>query len=745
MDTKIDNVKPTAEESANDNENKSFIKNEFTNIKNNIMKNKNKKIIFILIIIISSIIVLLLLRQINSKIKKNESEKIVILPENISSQINASNIVKNNLTKFNSSKWIVMTTINSPKRNLNKLLKAPSPWKIVVIGDNKTNNSEWQKFKNSTNLIYLSIEDQLKLGYNITKFIPLNSYTRKNIGYLYAIQNGANEIYDIDDNIKLVNKFFLNIYVNKYTIYAENNNSVMVNPYNYFGKPSMWPRGYRLKDIEKKFENKFYRLFSSRANLNHLIYQGLLNVEPDVDSIYSQTRIIKKKSVKQRFTYIGNLMYLPGNFVPINSKNTRYLYDIFPSLALPITVPKKVSDIWRGYIMQRYAWIYNGTVIFQHACAEHKRNHHKNNLNFIEEKDLYYKLDDILNALNIDVDNNIKHPSEFLIKLIEILVEKGILGEKDLDMYNAFIQDLNSFGYNYNLVFNHKIEKNEKELLNFYSELKFYQARERKDFLQNNNKAIKLFNHKSTKEKYENILLIINYNYEFLTKLNDYMLKLYHEYFPNLIFVYPEFIEDNQTYVSCPESHRGYYSYKCVKKVYEKYPNYKGYLFLMDDNFLKVWELENLDFSIPWFYHFFVRNSEFQRLSYLRAKKVLDIRLDWRRNYTKYLGSYIVAYAVSDIYYLPKEDIGRFCEMVDFFYERRVFLESAVPTIMGIMLKPKYQIIHFCGLWNDRRNRVVRYLKNADKQVTIHPIKFSNLTLQNEVNKYIYIVNANEY
>jgi hypothetical protein len=183
----------------------------------------------------------------------------------------------------------------------------------------------------------------------------------------------------------------------------------------------------------------------------------------------------------------------------------------------------------------------------------------------------------------------------------------------------------------------------------------------------------------------------------------------------------------------------------CIKRVYKKYPNYKGYLFLMDDNFLKVWELENLDFSIPWSYHFFVRSSEFERLSYLRSKKLLDIHLDWRRNYTKYLGSYIVAYAVSDIYYLPQEDIGRFCEMVDVFYKRRVFLESAVPTIMGIMLKPKYQIIHFSGLWHDRRNNVVRYLKNAKKQVTIHPIKFSNLTLQNEVNKYIYHMNANEY
>lgn len=745
MDTKIDNDKPTAEESNNDNENKSFIKGEFMNFKNNILKNKNKKIIYFSIIIISVAILFLLFRQINTPKKRNIFEKVFILPENLSFHINTSNIVKNNLSKFNASKWIVMTTINPPKRNLNKLLKLPEPWKIVVIGDNQTNYTKWQKFKNSTKLIYLSVEDQLKLGYNTTKFIPLNSYTRKNIGYLYAIQKGANEIYDIDDNIKLFNNFFINVYVNKYTVYAENNDSVMINPYDYFGKPSMWPRGFRLKDIEKKFDNKFYRILSSRTNLNHLIYQGLLNIEPDIDSIYSQTRIIKKKPVTQKFTYAGNLMYLPGNFVPINSKNTRYLYNIFPSLALPISVPKRVNDIWRGYIMQRYAWIYNGTVIFQHACAEHRRNHHKDNSNFIKEKDLYFKLDTILNALNIDVDNNIKHPSEFLIKLIEILVEKGILREKDLNMYKAFIQDLNSFGYNYNLPFNHKIERNEKQLFNFYSELKFYQARESKEFLQNNNKAIKLYKHKSTKMKYDNILLIINYNYEFLIKLNNYMLKLYHEYFPNLIFVYPGEIEDNQTYVSCPESQRGYYSYMCIKRVYKKYPNYKGYLFLMDDNFLKVWELENLDFSIPWFYHFFLRNAEFDKLSYLKAKKVLDIHLDWKKNYTKYLGSFSVAYAVSDIYYLPQEDIARFCSMVDVFYKRRIFLETSVPTIMGIMLKPKYQIIHFCGLWHDRRERVVRYLKTADKQVTIHPIKFSNLTLQDEVNKYIFFMNALEY
>jgi len=41
----------------------------------------------------------------------------------------------------------------------------------------------------------------MKLGYNITKYIPFNSYSRKNIGYLYAIQHGAREIFETDDNI----------------------------------------------------------------------------------------------------------------------------------------------------------------------------------------------------------------------------------------------------------------------------------------------------------------------------------------------------------------------------------------------------------------------------------------------------------------------------------------------------------------------------------------------------------------
>ena len=83
--------------------------------------------------------------------------------------------------------------------------------------------------------------------------------------------------------------------------------------------------------------------------------------------------------------------------------------------------------------------------------------------------------------------------------------------------------------------------------------------------------------------------------------------------------------------------------------------------------------------------------------------------------------------------------------MINSFYNRRVFLETAVPTMMGIMLKPRYHIINFIGLWKERRKTAMEYLKKAETQITIHPIKFSNLTYQEEVNKYIFFMNGLDY
>ena len=102
-----------------------------------------------------------------------------------------------------SDKWIVMTCFNSPTSNFKNLIKTIKNWKIVVISNsnNIRINNDWKSLNYSYNLIYLTLKDQINMGYKITKYLELNSYSRKNIGYLYAIQHGAKEIYEIDEDI----------------------------------------------------------------------------------------------------------------------------------------------------------------------------------------------------------------------------------------------------------------------------------------------------------------------------------------------------------------------------------------------------------------------------------------------------------------------------------------------------------------------------------------------------------------
>jgi hypothetical protein len=91
-------------------------------------------------------------------------------------------------------RWIVITTIAYPTSAV-IALAAETGWRVVIVADTKT-PQDW----NHSNCDFLSIEKQKALGYSINRLIPYKSYTRKMIGYLYAIQNGAEWIYDTDDD-----------------------------------------------------------------------------------------------------------------------------------------------------------------------------------------------------------------------------------------------------------------------------------------------------------------------------------------------------------------------------------------------------------------------------------------------------------------------------------------------------------------------------------------------------------------
>jgi hypothetical protein len=183
-----------------------------------------------------------------------------------------------------------------------------------------------------------------------------------------------------------------------------------------------------------------------------------------------------------------------------------------------------------------------------------------------------------------------------------------------------------------------------------------------------------------------------------------------------------------------------------LEKIYKKYSNFKGYLFLNDDDFMKIWELDNFNFSIPWFYLFSTLGKAWGH--YKKCKEIYNVlnkNKNWKLNLIKFLGYYGVPKIVSDFYYIPNNFFSQFCQIIKEMYKSKIFLECVIPSTMGIILSKEYQLIYFIPIYRIHRRKSIYYLKHDSRQITIHPIKFSNVYHREQVTEFIYFINAKEY
>ena len=237
---------------------------------------------------------------------------------------------------FSFDKWIVVTTIQPPTVQLEKLAKI-SGWHLLVIGDKKT-PKDWHL----DNCEYLSPDDQLQLGYRSSTALPWNHYSRKNIGYLYAISNGAQIIYETDDDNEPLDE--LCAYDYKANLSSVNTLDSCFNIYRYFDCPEIWPRGYPLDKIRSPSAFSI----SSPSDCVIGVEQGVVNENPDVDAIFRLTLNQFVEFEKHPAVFLPEEVYCP-----FNSQNT-FIHPIaFFTLYLPSSVSMRISDIWRGYISQK--------------------------------------------------------------------------------------------------------------------------------------------------------------------------------------------------------------------------------------------------------------------------------------------------------------------------------------------------------------------------------------------------------
>lgn len=324
-------------------------------------------------------------------------------------------------------KYIVITTIN-PKSQAIVRFESFDNWKIVLVGDKKS-----QTIKSSTNLTFLSLEDQQALGYKFFKLCPYNHYARKNLGYLYAIEQGAEIIYDTDDDNIPYNNWSMPKFVcsNRYL-----SNQQFTNVYKYFSKKDIWPRGYPLDKIHTEVTPR--KIQSESVDVG--VWQGLADGDPDVDALYRLIISPRMKSIKFE---IKEPVFLSKNqYCPFNSQNTLWNKELFPLLYLPTTVSFRFTDILRGYLAQRCMWEKELYLGFCNATVYQKRNEHNLMKDFKDEIECYINTKPIVNLIDsIDLNQNL---CDSLLKLYSTLALSGYVKEDECTSLKAWVEDLNN-------------------------------------------------------------------------------------------------------------------------------------------------------------------------------------------------------------------------------------------------------------------------------------------------------------
>jgi hypothetical protein len=243
---------------------------------------------------------------------------------------------------------------------------------------------------------------------------------------------------------------------------------------------------------------------------------------------------------------------------------------------------------------------------------------------------------------------------------------------------------------------------------------------------------------------------------------------------------------DSYTFIDMNEMNAGYYHYYCMTKAIEIQFNVKrGILLMSDDVLFKYWHMKQLNHDKMWFprkvrigvdhktmkswfwWNGYIENVKklFQYIGEVVENKTISRNLDMnnypvilpehgvmlkqfqknlmlnRRNISNMNITYdkidfgvngltaSVATGLSDLFYMPKSKLSEFHFLSDLFNRERIFLEIAVPTILGGMAA-NTEIEYIAGLFPSCMTEVgdpfylgFEKITLLDRVQFIHPLK----------------------
>ena len=338
----------------------------------------------------------------------------------------------------------VITTIQEPTHSVKKLAERIVSTKggLVIVGDSKGpasfNLSDVDGLQ-PTQLAFLNLEDQLKSEFQLAKDLPTKHYSRKNIGYLYAIAHGASSIYETDDdNAPLPSWKVRDEYDDCQIIRAnkkvdDSNRPDWVNVYQHFSKENIWPRGLPLDQIRTPVVTT-----EEASNSWAPIQQGLANGAPDVDAVW---RLV----MDREFSFADNssVMVEPGQWCPFNTQSTWWWPVVYPLLYIPSYCSFRMCDIWKSFVAQRCLWALGTGVLFHAPEVYQERNPHNLMRDFSDEVVGYEQNDRIAKILqSTSLETGEKAIEDNLFKCYESLVKEKIFPAEELVLLEGWLSAL---------------------------------------------------------------------------------------------------------------------------------------------------------------------------------------------------------------------------------------------------------------------------------------------------------------
>jgi phage terminase small subunit len=329
---------------------------------------------------------------------------------------------------MNRNQWIVITSISAPTPGIEKLARLAGDWTILVVGDLKTPRN-WRQ----EGVRYLSVDEQTTLHFNLAKSAPFNHYARKNLGYLYAIGEGAQLIAETDDD---------NFPYDNYPGQLEQKITARrivkggwVNVFRHFTTKQIWPRGFPLELVNTSFQGTV----PSGVPGKHLcaIQQFLADQDPDVDAVYRLTSGEEEVYFDKSEIVLG-----PGAWCPFNSQNTFWWPTAFLLLYLPFLVSFRMTDTWRSYVAQVCHYVAGGNIAFRAATVRHTRNPHSLIRDFSDEITGYLNNRAIIDHLShLPLSSQPENAGDNLRSCYRALAKLGLVPAEELALLEMWIED----------------------------------------------------------------------------------------------------------------------------------------------------------------------------------------------------------------------------------------------------------------------------------------------------------------